>query len=318
MESFHLCFIPNLNSRLHSWQHRCSLSNSAMSSAAFAHVADGGAHRGLLLLLRAHVWGHVTKYCCGLKFCQLLFSSYLLFIHSKLFRGNHLSLSRVDYRPYCRYEMWHHFASFYLPSLVVFPCPHLTHSPRCFPLLLWSFHLFLFTSNDPHFSSPFCLTTPLFGGSSTAGLKWPHLLPLILFVPHLTFSLFLLLPSALLPASVHHPPTLSSDSITFCTLFIYSSSPSLPSPTISPSTSHQSENTYLPSLWTFDTLSPCLWFNFHSSSVCLPYSYLLPHSLFYYFVFPSELFSSVQVFIGNLVLAWLSLFLGLDSHWEQD
>lgn len=208
---------------------------------------------------------------------------------------------------------------FLLPS---FPGGFPLSSSHTFPMLLSSLALvlssFLFTSNDPHFSSPFCLTTPLFGGSSTAGLKWPHLLPLILFVPHLTFSLFLLLPSALLPASVHHPPTLSSNSITFCTLFIYSSSPSLPSPAISPSTSYLSENTYLPSLWTFDTLSPCLWFSLYSSSVCLPYSYLLPLSLSYYFVFPSELFSSVQVFIGNLLLAWLSLFLGLDSHWEQD
>lgn len=169
---------------------------------------------------------------------------------------------------------------FLLPSFSGgFPLSSSYTFPTLLPSLALVLSSFLFTSNDPHFSSPFCLTTPLFGGSSTAGLKWPHLLPLILFVPHLTFSLFLFLPSALLPASVHHPPTLSSNSITFCTLFIYSSSPSLPSPAISPSTSHLSEK-YL-SAFTLDIWHPLTlsWFNLHSSSVCLPYSYPLPLSL---------------------------------------
>lgn len=85
--------------------------------------------------------------------------------------------------------MWHHFASFYLLSPVVFSCPHLKHShhtPCWFFLLFSSLHLFFLPPVIPFPLSLFCLTTPLFDHFSSVCLKWPHLPPLILFLPHLS------------------------------------------------------------------------------------------------------------------------------------
>lgn len=153
----HVSFIPNLNSRLYSQQSYCALSNSVVGSVAFACGADGGAH--------------VTKYCCGLQLWQLLFSSYLLFTHSELFLGEPSVIveGRLSSISQIRDVTSFRFLLHPFPGGSPLSSSH-TFPTMLFPLV-WLPSSFLFTSNDPHFSSFFCLTTPLFGRSSTVGLQ---------------------------------------------------------------------------------------------------------------------------------------------------
>lgn len=77
--------------------------------------------------------------------------------------------------------------------------------------------------SEPISFSSFYLTTPLFAHFSIICLKWPHLPPLILFAPHLTFSfssLALSFITCICPSSVYFVLKFNN----FFTPFIYSSS----------------------------------------------------------------------------------------------
>lgn len=252
----------------------------------------------------------IQKYCCGAQILQLLFSSHFFFFFvysfevvflepSVSFEGTLSSILQIrDVTLFC----------FLLPSFLDnFPFAHVPTTPDC--CLFSSLRLFFVTSSEPICLSSFYLTTPLFTHSSTIFLKWPHLPPLILFVPYLNLSLSFS-PSALLPVSVHRPFTLSSNPITFSLLSFILPALFLPSPAISPSTSHPSGNTHLPPLWAFDTLLLCLLI--HSSSFCHLFTAFLLRSpslpLFYYLQNWSP---SLLIFNRNFALTWFIYVLSL-------
>lgn len=231
----------------------------------------------------------IQKYCCGAQIWQLLFSSlFFFFVYSfevvflepsVSFEGTLSSILQIrDVTLFC----------FLLPSFLDnFPFAHVPTTPDC--CLFSSLRLFFFTSSEPICLSSFYLTTPLFTHSSTIFLKWPHLPPLILFVPYLNLSLSFS-PSALLPVSVHRPSTLSSNPITFSLLSFI-----LPALFF---TFSGYFSFYLPPIWKYSSASTLsIWYAFALSSDSLliflssVYCFLTSIAVSTSLLLPSELIS---------------------------
>lgn len=189
-------------------------------SVAFAHVADGGAHGGAVLLPRAHVWGLVTKVSpwgsnlaahvfFPFFFCCLLFGSCFFGTICQC-RGEiivHTADKRRDIilLPFTLLPRWFSLRSRFKHPAVLFAFLH----SSC-----------LFYSNGPIFLSSFYLMTPLFSHSSPFAWGDPICLLSSFSFPFLP-SPSLLSPPPLLPVSVHRPSTLSSNSITFSLLLFF-------------------------------------------------------------------------------------------------
>lgn len=173
--------------------------------------------------------------------------------------------------------MWLYLAFFtFFPYCVFFHRTSSNYPALLFVILLLSF---LFYLQWAHFFSSFYLTTPPLTHSVTTCLKWPHLPPLIPFVPIL-LSPFLLSPSALLPVSIHCLPTFSSNPITFSLLFILPA----PFPTFSSYFSF-----YLPQIWKDSSASTLsLWHPFTLSSNSL--FFLAVYNILTPFSFSTSLF----------------------------
>lgn len=234
-------------------------------SVAFAHVADGGAHGGLCCCC-VHMFGASwQKYCCGAQILQLLFSSnfFFCFVYSFEVVSSEPSVS-VEGRLSSILQIRDMMLFCFLLPLHTFQPPHAAFFP---PL------------SEPISLSSFYLITPPFAHSSTVCLKWPHLPPLILFVPHPTFSispLALSFMTCICPSSVYFVLKFNN----FFTPFISSSSFFLPFQLflLLPPT-HLKILICLP----FGHLTPfcfVFWFTLHPSFACLAHSCCI-HSYFH-------------------------------------
>lgn len=184
MEKMCLFFIPNLDSRRYSQQHQ-----RFPGFCSFCTRGRWGCTQGGCAVAVCTCLGPRDKsIAVGLKFGSSVFFPFFLgclLIGSCFFgticqcRGEiivHTADKRRDiiWLPFTLLSRWFSLRSRFKHPAVLF----VFFRSSC-----------LFYSNNPIFLSSFYLMTPLFSHSSTVCLRWPHLPPLILFIPLLTFSL---------------------------------------------------------------------------------------------------------------------------------